>query len=98
MQSFCTHPLPLSPQPAKEELNTHPNTNASQGLPTISIRTFRAASHRVHDAVMAEFGGSLADDSVEAKAAGDEIELEESQSRPQSTERMPRLLVSLVCM
>ena len=39
---------------------------------------------------MAEFGGSLVDDSVEAEAVGDEIELEESQSRPQSTERTPR--------
>ena len=27
----------------------------------------------MHDAIMAEFGGSLSDDSVEAEAVGDEI-------------------------
>ena len=37
----------------------------------------------MHEAVMAEFGGSPVDDSVEAEAAGDEIELEEVQSRQQ---------------
>ena len=53
----------------------------------------------MHDAVIAEFGGSLVDESVEAKAArddivnldpdmssgttGDEIELEGFQSQPQ---------------
>ena len=31
----------------------------------------------MHDAVMAEFGGSLANESVEAEAAADAIELEE---------------------
>ena len=55
----------------------------------------------MHDAVMAEFGGSLVDDNVEAEAAGDdvvapdpdissgttgnEVRLEEVQSRRQST-------------
>ena len=36
---------------------------------------------------MAEFGGSLIDDSVDAEAAGDEIELEDFQSQPWSAER-----------
>ena len=49
--------------------NAQPNT----GLPTISIVSFRAASQRVHDAIMEEFGGSLGDDSVEAEATRDEI-------------------------
>ena len=39
----------------------------------------------MHDAVMAEFGGSLVDGNAEAEAVGDEIELEEFQARPQST-------------
>ena len=55
----------------------------------------------MHDAVMAEFGGSLVGDNVEAEAAGDdvvapdpdissgtmrnEVMLEEVQSRQQST-------------
>ena len=63
---------------------------------------------------MAEFGGSLVDDSVEAEAArddivtldpnmsagttGDGIELEEVQAQPQSAERAPRPLVSLLHM
>lgn len=38
----------------------------------------------MHDAVIEEFGGSLADDSVAAEAAGDTIELKEHQSWPQS--------------
>ena len=50
--------------------NTLPNPNTSQGLPTISLGSFRAASQRVHDEVMAEFGCSLA---VEAEAAEDEV-------------------------
>ena len=64
----------------------------------------------MHDAVMGEFGGSLVD--IEAKAAGDVtpdpdmssemmgdmIKLEEFQSLPQSSERIPGPLVSLVCM
>ena len=56
----------------------------------------------MHDAVMAEFGGSLVDESVEAEAVGggvvtldpdissgttgDEIELEAFQSPPQGAE------------
>ena len=48
--------------------------------------------------VMAEFGGSLVDGSVEAEAARDDIELEEFQSQPQNAERMPGPSVSLVCM
>ena len=77
-------------------MNAHPNTNASQALPTISIGSFRAASQRMHDAVMAEFGGSLVDECGEAETAGnatnmssgttgDAIELEEFRSQPQST-------------
>ena len=68
----------------------------------------------MHDVVTAESGGSLADESVEAEAAGGEIvtldpnvssgmmgndiELEEFQPRPQSTERMSGPSVSLVHM
>ena len=66
----------------------------------------------MHNAVIAEFGGSLVDDNVEAEAAGDVtpapdvssgttgevIELDEFQSRPQSTERMPEPSVSLARM
>ena len=63
---------------------------------------------------MAEFGGSLVDDSIEAEAArddvmtsdpdmsagttGDGIELEEVQPQPQSVERTPRPSVSLLRM
>ena len=46
---------------------------------------------------MAEFGGSLADESVEAEAAKDEIELE-GFSPGQSAERMPGASVSPVRM
>ena len=77
-------------------MNAYPNSNTSQGLPTISIGTFQAASQRMHNAIMAEFGGSLVDECVEAKATrdvtlgldmssgttGDVIELEEFQSQP----------------
>ena len=77
--------------------NTHLNTNTSQGLSTISVGSFRAASQRMHDVVMAEFGGSLVDECVEAEAmgdvtpdpdissgtTGDVMELEEFQSQPQ---------------
>ena len=68
----------------------------------------------MHDAVMAEFGGSLVNDSMGAEAVGDEIvtldldmpsgmtgdaiELEEFQSQPQSAEWIPGPSVSLVCM
>ena len=52
----------------------------------------------MHDAVIAEFGGSLVDESVEAEATGDVIELEEFQSQPQSAEGTPGPSVSLVCM
>ena len=52
----------------------------------------------MHDAVVAEFGGSLVNDSFEAEMAGDEIELEEFQSQPQSAERMPGPSVSLIHM
>ena len=38
----------------------------------------------MHDSVMAEFGGSLADKGVEAEAVGDEIVMEEYQSQWQS--------------
>ena len=53
--------------------NAQSNTNVSQVLPTISIGSFRATSRRVHNAAMAEFGGSFADESVEAEAAEDDI-------------------------
>ena len=68
----------------------------------------------MHDVVMAEFGGSLVGECVEAEAVGDEIvtldldmssgttgdaiELEEFQSQPQSAEWTPGPLVSLVHM
>ena len=66
----------------------------------------------MHNAIMAEFGGSLVDEHVEAETAGnvtldpdmssettgDVIELEEFLSQPQSAERMPRPLVSPVYM
>ena len=66
----------------------------------------------MHDEVMAEFGGSLVDEHVEAEAAGDVtpdpdmssgtigdmIELEEFQSQPQSADRTPGPSVSFVCM
>ena len=52
----------------------------------------------MHNVVIAEFGGSLVDESVEAEAVGDVIELEEFWSQPQSAERMPGPSVSLVCM
>ena len=76
----------------------------------MSIGSFRVASQRMHNAVMAEFGGSLVDDNVEAEAAGDvtpapdvssgttQEVIELFQSRPQSTERMPEPSVSLVRM
>ena len=62
--------------------------------------------------VMAEFGGSLVDEHVEAEAVGDVtpgsdmssettgdmIKLEEFQFQPQSAERMPGPSVSLVSM
>ena len=82
-----------------QKRNAHPDTNTSQGLPTISIGGFLVASQRMHDAVMAEFGGSVVDENVEAEAAGDDIvtldpdmssgtmvdgiELEEAQPRRQ---------------
>ena len=68
----------------------------------------------MHDAVMAEFGGSLVDDSVEAEAArdeimtpdpnmsagmtGNEIEPEEFQPRPQCAKGTLGISVSLVRM
>ena len=52
----------------------------------------------IHDAVIAEFGGSLVVRSVEAEAVRDDIELGEFQSQPQNAERMPGPSVSLVCM
>ena len=68
----------------------------------------------MHDAVMAEFGGSLVDERVEAEASADEmvtpdldmssgmmgnvVELEEFQSQPHSAERMPGPSVSLAHM
>jgi hypothetical protein len=36
--------------------NAHPNSNANWSLPTLSIGSFHAASRRMHEAVMAEFG------------------------------------------
>ena len=77
--------------------NTHPNSDTLPGLPTISLGSFRVASQRMHNAVMAEFGGSLAvDGNAEAEASmeadpnmsrmiGNAIELEETQPRQQST-------------
>ena len=93
--------------------NAQLNTNSSQDLPTISLGSFRAASQKMHDTVMAEFGGSLVDESVEAEAAADDIvtpdpdmssgmtegiELEEFQSRLHSAERTPGPSVSLLHM
>ena len=80
-------------------MNTHPKSNTSQGLPTISLRSFRAASQRMHDAVMAEFGGSLVDGNAEASkeevdpgvpegVTEDGIELEEFQPQTQDAEIM----------
>ena len=83
-----------------QKRNAHHNSNTSRDLPTISVGSFRAASQRIHDAIMAEFGGSLADEHVNAEAAGcvivpldpdmptrmtgDEIELAEAQLWRQS--------------
>ena len=77
-------------------MNTHPNRITSHDLPTISIGSFEAASCRVHDAVMAEFGGSLVFGNAEASTevepgvpAGmtdDGIELEEFQPQSQDAE------------
>jgi hypothetical protein len=79
--------------------NAHPNTNTSPDLPTISIGSFHAATQRIHDAVMAEFGDSNADlpvgteepsELVEAAdgaivegTTDNDIALVEIQSRPQ---------------
>ena len=49
--------------------NAHLNGNTSQDLPTISIGSFRAASQRIHDAVMAEFGDSVVNGNAEAEAS-----------------------------
>ena len=56
-----------------QKRNAYPNCNASRDLPTISIGSFRAASQRMHDAVMTEFGGSLVDEGVEDEVAGDDV-------------------------
>jgi hypothetical protein len=48
--------------------NWYPNTNTSQGLPTITIGSFHAAVQRMHHAVMAEFGDPN-DVSVEAETS-----------------------------
>ena len=79
--------------------NAHQNSNVSRDLSTISIGSFRAASERIHDAVMAEFGDSVVNGNAEAEAsregaeprmtAGmseDGIEQEEFQSRTQGVE------------
>lgn len=50
-----------------------PFVNTFCGLPTKSIGSFRATSQRIHGAVMAEFEGSLVDESVEVEAAQDEV-------------------------
>ena len=47
------------------------NSNASQDLSPISIGSFHAASQRIHDVVMAEFGVSLVDKNVHTEAAAD---------------------------
>ena len=76
------------------------NSNASRDLSTISIGSFRAASQRMHDAIMAEFGCSLVDGCVETETVGGGvvtldpdkssgttgIELEAFQSPPQGVE------------
>ena len=78
-------------------MNAHHHSNTSQGLPTISLRSFQAASQMIHNAVMAEFGGSLVDGNPEASTeevepgvpAGmteDGFELEEFQPQPQDAE------------
>ena len=82
-----------------QRTHAHLNKNVSQDLPTISIGSFRAASQRMHDVVMSEFGGSLVDESVEAEASREDsgpdiiagmnehgVELEEFQSRTQGAE------------
>ena len=79
-------------------MNAHPNSNTSQDLPTSSIGSFRAASQRMHNAVMAEFGSSLVDGN-EAEASMEEgdpgvpagttengIDVEEFQPQPQDAE------------
>ena len=78
-------------------MNAHPNSNISQDLPTISLGSFQAASQRMHNAVMAEFGGSLVDGNAEAsteeveagvpaRTTEDGIELEEFQPHSQDAE------------
>jgi hypothetical protein len=58
--------------------NAHPNSNATWSLPTLSIGSFHAASRRMHEAVMAEFGDPPA--TVE-----NEISLDEFPSRTEGT-------------
>ena len=52
-------------------MNAHPISNA---LANTSIGSFRAAGHKVHDAVMAEFGGSFVDENAETEGSGEGVE------------------------
>jgi hypothetical protein len=82
--------------------NAYTNTNTSRGLPTISIGSFHAATQRIHDAVLAEFGnpgpdllvGSVVssetvmptDRDMSAEMTEDDISLVEIQSSIQDAE------------
>ena len=55
-------------------MNAHPISNVSRDLATTSIGSFRAAGHKVHNAVMAEFGGSLVDENAETEGSGEGVE------------------------
>ena len=80
-------------------MEAHPHSITSRDLSETSVGIFRAASQRIHDAFMSEFGGSLVDEGIEAEDSKEEaehgipagitedgIELEDSQSQPQSAE------------
>ena len=73
-----------------QERNAHPNANTAGGLPTISIGSFRVASQRMHDAVIAEFGdshvGTEGSRPREAVGTLDDISLLEMELRPQGAE------------
>jgi hypothetical protein len=53
--------------------HAHPSTKTSWGLPTMSIGSFRMATQRVHDAVMAEFGDLQADAAYDMETSQDMV-------------------------
>jgi hypothetical protein len=53
--------------------NTHSNTHTSLGLSAVSVGSFHAATQRVHDAVMAEFGDLNTDVLVDAEILEGEV-------------------------